>query len=97
MMETGNADQAKAAVEAYQALTAQGVEVLLDDREQSPGAKLKDADLVGIPVQVVVGKVWQNDRQLEVTWRATKEKTRVAPSGLVDSVCKLLDRSPLRS
>ncbi|MBI4340681.1 MAG: proline--tRNA ligase [Candidatus Omnitrophica bacterium] len=92
VMEAGNADQAGAAQEAYQLLTAQGVEVLLDDREQSPGAKLKDADLIGIPVQVVVGKVWQSDRQLEVAWRATKEKSRLATAQLGETVHKLLDR-----
>jgi len=42
--------------EVYRRLDEAGVEVLLDDREQSPGVKFKDMDLVGIPLQVVVGK-----------------------------------------
>lgn len=40
----------------YQELTAAGVEVLLDDRDERPGVKFKDADLIGIPLRVAVGK-----------------------------------------
>jgi len=40
----------------YRALQAQGVDVLLDDREERVGVKFKDMELIGIPVQVVVGK-----------------------------------------
>jgi prolyl-tRNA synthetase len=40
----------------YQRLTAAGIQVLLDDREERPGVKFKDADLIGIPVRIVVGK-----------------------------------------
>jgi prolyl-tRNA synthetase len=93
IMEPDNPDHARAGEEASRALGAAGLEVLLDDRAQSPGSKLKDADLVGVPVQVVVGKVWQSERQLELSGRATKEKTRVKPDGLVDEIRKLLDRA----
>ncbi len=51
-------DEAMAAIaEAlYHRLTSAGVQVLLDDREERPGVKFKDADLIGIPVRIVVGK-----------------------------------------
>jgi prolyl-tRNA synthetase len=39
----------------YQQLTESGVEVLLDDRDERPGVKFKDADLIGIPLRIVVG------------------------------------------
>jgi prolyl-tRNA synthetase len=42
--------------EIYRRLNEAGVETLLDDREQSPGVKFKDMDLIGIPLQVVAGK-----------------------------------------
>ncbi|MFC5529114.1 proline--tRNA ligase [Cohnella yongneupensis] len=48
--------QMQAAEQLYETLTRQGVEVLLDDRDERPGVKFKDADLYGIPMQVVVGK-----------------------------------------
>jgi len=66
--------------------------VLLDDRDHSPGAKLKDADLVGIPIQVVIGKAWQVEQKVEVGLRATKEKLRVGRDSVVETVDKLLDK-----
>ena len=46
---------ASAAEQIYEALNAAGVETLLDDRDERPGSKFKDADLIGIPLRIVVG------------------------------------------
>jgi prolyl-tRNA synthetase len=91
VMEVGNPDLAKAAEAAYEALTTAGLDVLLDDREQSPGSKLKDADLVGVPVKVVVGKAWLAGQELELGRRGSRDRLRVKPDGLVAAVHKLLD------
>ena len=48
--------QMKLAEEIYEELSAQGIEVLLDDRAERAGVKFKDADLIGIPLRIVVGK-----------------------------------------
>lgn len=48
--------QMKLAEEIYEELSAQGIEVLLDDRSERAGVKFKDADLIGIPLRIVVGK-----------------------------------------
>lgn len=50
-----DAQQAKAAESLYQRLYAAGVEVLWDDREERPGVKFKDADLLGLPVRITIG------------------------------------------
>jgi prolyl-tRNA synthetase len=42
--------------EIYDKLTAAGVEVLFDDRDERPGVKFKDADVIGIPLRITVGK-----------------------------------------
>ena len=49
-------EQVAAAERIYDELTRAGVEVLLDDRNERPGVKFKDADLLGIPVRITVGK-----------------------------------------
>ena len=49
-------EQMKAAEKLYNELCDAGVETLLDDRSERAGVKFKDADLIGIPVRVVVGK-----------------------------------------
>ncbi len=53
---TPDAAQMSEGMRLYRALQAQGVDVLLDDREERVGVKFKDMELIGIPVQVVVGK-----------------------------------------
>lgn len=49
-------EQAAAAEKIYEELIRAGVEVMLDDRKERPGVKFKDADLLGIPVRITVGK-----------------------------------------
>lgn len=58
VVQVGMKDEAQreAAEALYQALKTSGVDVLLDDRDDRPGVKFKDADLLGIPIKVVVGK-----------------------------------------
>lgn len=63
----------------YQQLQAAGVDVLLDDRDQRPGVKFKDADLIGIPLRVVLGEKGLKEGVVEIKWRwaATAEKIPV--------------------
>ncbi|MBS5334240.1 MAG: proline--tRNA ligase [Firmicutes bacterium] len=49
-------EQSKVAEDIYGKLSKAGIEVLLDDRDERPGVKFKDADLLGIPVRITVGK-----------------------------------------
>ena len=51
-----NEEQSEIAEKVYNDLKARGIEVLLDDRNERAGVKFKDADLIGIPVRIVVGK-----------------------------------------
>ena len=62
----------------YEKLTENGMEVLLDDRDERAGVKFKDADLIGIPYQVVVGDKGVNRGVVEVKDRATKGVKEVA-------------------
>ena len=55
-VKPGDEAQDAAAEKIYRELMAAGVEVLLDDRDERPGVKFKDADLLGIPVRITVGK-----------------------------------------
>ena len=74
----GATDEITAATEkVYEELTAQGVEVLLDDRDVRGGVKFKDADLLGIPVRITVGKRSLADGQVEVKLRSESEAKRI--------------------
>jgi prolyl-tRNA synthetase len=58
-------------------LAARGVDVLLDDRDERPGVKFKDADLIGLPVRVTVGPRGLKDGKVEVKARSASEATEV--------------------
>jgi len=66
---TVSPDQMTVAEEIYQNLSASGVEVLLDDRNERPGVKFKDADLIGIPLRLVVGPKGLAEGKVEVKYR----------------------------
>ena len=79
-----------AAESLYRDLLAAGVDAVLDDREERPGVKFKDAELTGIPVRVTVGARDLADGVVEITTRATGEKQRVALDDAVPQVQTLL-------
>jgi prolyl-tRNA synthetase len=86
----GRGDQAAAVIaeadRVYEELTARGVAVLYDDRDASPGVKFADADLVGIPVQVVVGAKGLARGVAERKVRATGERDEIDLTSAVDSL-----------
>ena len=71
-----NEETCKAAEDLYLNLKQQGYDVLYDDRDERPGSKFKDADLVGIPFRVTVGKTYEKNGEVEV--RLRKDGTTVA-------------------
>jgi prolyl-tRNA synthetase len=77
------------AEEIAKALEAAGLDVLLDDRDERPGVKFKDADLVGIPYRINVGKKLV-DGIVEVVTRAGSTRDDVAVSAVAEHVKKLL-------
>lgn len=68
--------QAAAAEKIYQSLAAARVEVLLDDRKERPGVKFKDADLLGIPVRITVGKL-AGEGKVEYKLRRDADKEEI--------------------
>jgi prolyl-tRNA synthetase len=71
-------------------LEAAGLEVLLDDRDLRPGEKFADADLLGCPLRVTVGKKTLEDGGADVLRRSDREETRIAVDSLVDHVKEVL-------
>jgi len=80
----------KAAEDIYNGLMAQGVEVLFDDRKERPGVKFKDADLLGIPLRIVVGKRLKEKDEVEITSRTTGKTISVKKNEAVEKAVELL-------
>lgn len=81
--------QCSAATRIYEELQINKVDVLLDDREERPGVKFKDADLIGIPVQIVAGRL-AAEGKLEIKHRATGEKEEVAIDQATERVMEII-------
>jgi prolyl-tRNA synthetase len=64
----------------YQELQKRGIEVLLDDRDERPGVKFKDADLIGVPLRLTVGTKGLKKNVVELRWRRDG-KTEEVPVG----------------
>ena len=75
--------------EVAAALSAEGLDVLLDDRELRPGEKFADADLIGCPVRVTVGKKTLEDGAVDVRDRTNGHDARVASLELAKWVVAL--------
>jgi prolyl-tRNA synthetase len=74
-------------------LRAKGVDVLYDDRDERPGVKFKDGDLIGLPVRVTVGAKSLADGKVEVSLRRDREKLGIPVAEAVGKVMELLDRA----
>jgi prolyl-tRNA synthetase len=79
-------------VDIHDRLQGAGVECLLDDRAERPGVKFKDADLIGIPVQVVVGAKGLERGVVEIKVRKTGEKTEVALENLTGELARIREK-----
>jgi prolyl-tRNA synthetase len=77
-----DANQVEIAEQLYHELQTAGIEVLLDDRDERPGVKFKDADLVGIPYRIVTGKALAEGK-VEIVRRGTKQANLVAFADVV--------------
>jgi len=77
----------------YRELLMAGVDAIIDDRDERPGVKYKDAELVGIPCRLTVGSRDLADGVVEFTSRATGEKERVPVAEAAGYVRDFLARS----
>ncbi len=80
------------AEDLYRDLTAQGLEVLFDDRDERAGVKFKDADLLGIPFRVTVSERNLKDGKVEVRHRKTKEVTLIQLQEAVQQLREMVHR-----
>lgn len=73
----------------YHDLQAAGLEVLYDDRDETPGVKFNDADLIGIPIRITVGERSLKDGNVEIKLRKADERELIPVEGLVNRILQL--------
>jgi prolyl-tRNA synthetase len=72
--------------EVYEKLMAAGIDVLLDDRDERPGVKFKDADLIGFPLRVAVGAKSLANGVIEWSFRKDREKQLGEPAAVIERI-----------
>ena len=79
----------------YKKLIEKGIDVLLDDRDERPGVKFNDADLIGIPIRITIGQKGLKEGAVEVKLRSERQpfslKVTEAPAQVMATVQKLYD------
>lgn len=78
-------NQVKIAEDIYNKLTELGIDTLLDDREERAGVKFKDADLIGIPIRVTVGRKI-NEGKLEFKLRSSEGNETIDINNVFDRI-----------
>lgn len=88
-----NAEAVRTAEQLYSMLIERGYDVLLDNRDERPGVKLKDADLIGIPWQAVIGDRTFKEGMLELKNRASGETQKLPLKNAMEEITKKIDGS----
>ena len=78
------------AEELYQAFSAENIEVLLDDREETPGVKFKDADLIGIPLRLTLGEKNLKKGLVEIKKRRSGEIILIKKEEAISSIKEMI-------
>lgn len=71
-------------------LEAKGFDVIVDDRDERPGVKFKDADLLGMPFRLVVGRKGFDNNEVELVERKTKQVQKIHPEKALEVILKSL-------
>ena len=95
-VNTNDEEVIKKADDIYESLLNIGVDVLIDDRNERAGVKFNDADLIGYPVRVSVGKKALSEGKVEVLIRRTKEVILIDAAGNeAEKIKEILDTKVL--
>jgi prolyl-tRNA synthetase len=81
--------------ELYSQLEAEGLEVLYDDRRESAGVKFNDADLLGIPIRLVISSRSLRSQSVELKWRTERKSQSLPLDGIVSKLKELLTPNSL--
>ena len=85
-----SAEQAKVATDLEQGLKASGMEILVDDRDVSPGIKFNDADLIGLPAQVIIGNKLAEGK-IDLKLRYSGKRIETSPEGANQAIERAID------
>ena len=93
LLKTDHTDSVDLAENIYKALTEASIDVLLDDREERPGVKFADSELIGIPLRVTIGPRGLENGIAEVNNRSTNQKTEISLETVVEELTNMVNEA----
>jgi prolyl-tRNA synthetase len=91
-INTKKTEQMDLAWSIYEQLSGQGLEVIIDDRDERAGVKFKDADLTGIPLRITIGPKALQENKVEVKKRWENETVLIAVEDIVEEINSILSQ-----
>ncbi len=95
IVSTKKEEQVNLGEKLYKELMDKGIEVLLDDRNERPGVKFNDADLIGIPIRITVGRK-ASENIVEFVLRATGEKVEISSDEVYERIKAEFEKQGLK-
>lgn len=92
LLDPDKEDCVQLAEKVYQGLQEKGYEVLLDDRNERPGVKFKDADLLGMPLRLTIGGRGMQNGEVEIVTRSTKQMDKVPVDQTLQQILDRLEK-----
>jgi prolyl-tRNA synthetase len=92
LLDINNAQQKEVAFDIYDELRERGFMVLLDDRDERPGVKFNDADLIGIPVRIAIGERGLKEGKVEIVVRKGLAMEKVPVDEAVEKALSILEQ-----
>lgn len=89
LIDSKDENQVNFANELYETLTKKGIDVILDDRDTRPGVKFNDADLIGTPIRITIGKKLAEGK-VELKLRNNSESTDINKEEIIDKILEML-------
>lgn len=91
LINSNDEQQLSLATKLYDTLDSLGIDVILDDRDERPGVKFKDMDLIGIPIRITVGKK-ANEGMVEYKLRASQDVLEYSLEEVIEEIQKLCQK-----
>ncbi len=91
-VNTGHAESMELARRVYGELIEKGIDTVLDDRDERPGVKFKDCDLIGIPLRVTIGERNLKEGLVEIKLRSEKTSEKVPKENIVEKVVEYVHK-----
>jgi prolyl-tRNA synthetase len=92
-VNTTHAETMQVADQFYKTLQGKGIDVLMDDRNERPGVKFNDGDLIGVPLRVTVGERGLKEGMLDIKLRSEKQPIKVKKEDVVGRVLQHVEAS----